>query len=74
MVRTTGGTLITCDAAARELILYWNQSEKFVLKADLGDNVLLVKPEAVELIRKRLQQMNDELNYDPPLGDGPEGE
>ncbi len=45
------GTLITCDPAARELILYWSQTERFVLKSDLGPTKLLVKADSVELIQ-----------------------
>lgn len=50
-VRTTAGTLISCDPAARELILFWSATERFVLKSDLGPDKLLVKTEAVELIQ-----------------------
>ncbi len=53
-MRTTEGTLITCDAAARELIIFWSQTERFVLKSDLGPNKLLVKTDSVELIRVRV--------------------
>ena len=68
MVRTVAGTLITCDPAAKELILYWNQKERFVLNSVLGETRVLVKTEAVESIRARFREMNDELNYDAPIG------
>lgn len=55
--------MITCDPAARELILHWSLTERFVLKADLGPTKLLVKKEAVALIQQKLKEHNDELNF-----------
>ncbi len=63
MVRTTEGTLIECDPAARELIMFWGQKDRFVLKSDLGPTHLLVKTEAVADIQQRLRALNDELNF-----------
>ncbi len=43
MVRVlAGGTLIRCDAAARELLLYWSEREKFVMRV-IDSEHLLVK-------------------------------
>lgn len=57
---------MTIDAAAKELIMFWNQKERFVL-VEIDDEHILVKSDAVEVIRQRLKDMNDELNYDAPL-------
>jgi hypothetical protein len=69
MVRTTEGTLIECDEAARELILFWSQKERFVLKSDLGPRHLLVKSDAVPFIQQKLREHNDELHFTAQTGE-----
>ena len=72
MVRTTEGTLIECDEAARELILFWSQKDRFVLKSDLGPRHLLVKSDSVAFIQQKLRDLNNELNFTPKEGEGGE--
>jgi hypothetical protein len=69
MVQSTAGTLITCDPAAKELIMHWNKTERFVLKS-IDERRVLVKTESVELIHQRFRELNDELNYDAPMVGG----
>lgn len=67
MVKVVRGVLIKCDSAARELILHWNVTEKFVLRAELDSDHVLVRADALPSIVQRFRELNAELNYVPPL-------
>lgn len=70
MVRAVrGGTLVRVDAAARELLLHWSSKEGFVLREVDGEH-LLVRTDALPLIRERFEAMNGELNFEAPLEQG----
>ena len=46
--------------------MHWNKTERFVIRV-VSQTKVLVKPEAVGVIRDMLREMNDDLNYDPPV-------
>ena len=50
--------------------MHWNRTERFVLKS-IGETQVLVKTEAVERIQTLFRELNDELNYEPPVAAGP---
>jgi len=68
------GTLVTCDAAMKELILHIDGkragAERFVLM-ELDDEALLVKEKVgdediVEMLQSRMKEYQDDIAYKKP--------
>ncbi|XAO22292.1 hypothetical protein I312_101061 [Cryptococcus bacillisporus CA1280] len=65
-VKITSGVLVTCDSAAKQILLHLDSMrdgpDKFVIR-DVDENRVMIKKECVEMIKDELQNELEKNTY-----------
>ena len=69
MVNVSKGSLIKCDPAIKQYLIYLDETlafgDKFILH-NLDEQHLFVQTSYVAMIKEKLQEQIDKISYDPP--------
>eukprot|EP00741_Cyanophora_paradoxa_P005549 tig00000900_g5379.t1 len=64
MVNAIRGMLVTCDIPTMTFVLFLDKEHKFVIQ-QLDDTHVLIDPRGVDIIKKRLAEMQAEITFAP---------
>ena len=75
-MRATEGVLIACDAPIKQFLLHLDEQQgagaggaSFVISSDLDERHLLVKPDSVEMIQQKLEELQASNSFQRDLGE-----